>query len=303
MLVQGAFNALFRAGLRTDFRDNYEMYPPEYSQYLKTSSMSTPELRAAVISGLNRLVELGDGEPVTYDNPKMSPVVMGVDREFGLGFMITRKTVEDDQYGKANQSAKWLGQATRMTEEYRSAQLLDDAFTGTYFKGFDNTALCNTAHTLLGSDGTTSNALATPVGLSITGITGLQNLAMRLVDENGNPMRSMPRKLIISNTAAELNKARQIFGSEKEPFTANNQDNALKKEFGMPEIVVSRFKTSLKSYFLVDESLNDAHFVTRRAPTFSDDFDFNTDVALYKVTTRFLIWFVDWRGWNGSNPT
>lgn len=303
MLVQGAFNALFRPGLRNDFRDNYEMYPPEYPSFLKTSSMSTPELRAAVISGLNRLVELGDGEPVTYDNPKMSPVVQGVDREFGLGFMITRKTVEDDQYGKANQSAKWLGQACRMTEEYRSAELLDDAFAGNTFKGFDNAALCTTSHTLLGSDGTASNALATPVGLSITGITGLQNLAMRLVDENGNPMRCMPRKLIISNTASELNKARQIFGSEKEPFTANNQDNALKKEFGMPEIVVSRFKSSQKSYFMVDDMLNDAHFVTRRAPTFTDDFDFNTDVALYKVTTRFLIWFVDWRGWFGSNPT
>lgn len=113
----------------------------------------------------------------------------------------------------------------------------------------------------------------------------------------------MPRKLIISNTAGELNKARQIFSSEKEPFTANNTDNALRMEFGQPEIVVSRFKSSQKSYFLVDDRLNDAHFVTRRAPTFSDDFDFNTDVALYKVSTRFLIWFVDWRGWFGSNPT
>lgn len=303
MLVQGAFNALFRPGLRADFRDNYEMYPPEYSSFLKTSTMTTPELRAVVIAGLNRLVEIGDGEAVTYDNPKISPVVMGVDREFALGFMLTRKTVEDDQYGKANQAAKWLGQATRMTEEYRSAALLDDAFTGSTFKGFDNLALCSTSHTLLGSTATASNALSTPVGLSMTGITGLQNLAMRLVDENGNPMRSMPRKLIISNTAGELNKARQIFSSEKEPFTANNTDNALRMEFGQPEIVVSRFKSSQKSYFLVDDRLNDAHFVTRRAPTFSDDFDFNTDVALYKVSTRFLIWFVDWRGWFGSNPT
>ena len=303
MLVQGAFNALFRPGLRADFRDNYEMYPPEYPSFLKASSMSVPELRAVVISGLNRLVEIGDGEPVTYDNPRISPVVMGVDREFALGFMLTRKTVEDDQYGKANQSAKWLGYATRMTEEFRAAELLDDAFTGTTFNGFDNEPLCDTAHPLMGTTGTVANALATPVGLSVTGITALQNLAMRLVDENGNPMRSMPRKLIISNTAGELNKARQIFGSEKEPFTANNQDNALKKEFGMPEICVSRFKTSQKSYFLVDEQLNDAHFVTRRAPTFEDDYDFNTGVALYKVSTRFLIWFVDWRGWNGSNPT
>lgn len=303
MLVEGAFNALFRPGLRADFRDNYDMYPTEYTQFLKTSSMSTPELRAAVISGLNRLVEVGDGEPVTYQNPNMSPVVMGVDREFALGFMLTRKTVEDDQYGKANQSAKWLGYATRMTEEYRSAALLDDAFAGSTFKGFDNLSLCNTAHTLLGADSTWSNALATPVGLSVTGIEGLQNLAMQAVDNNANPMRVSPRKLIISNTAGALNKARQIFGSEKEPFTANNQDNALKKEFGMPEIVVSRFKTSTKSYFMVDEALNDAHFVTRRAPMFEDDFDFNTGVALYKVSTRFLIWFVDPRGWFGANPT
>lgn len=303
MLVQGAFNALFRPGLRADFRDNYEMYPPEYPAYLKTSTMSTPELRATVIAGLNRLVEIGDGEPVTYDDPKISPVVMGVDREFALGFGLTRKTVEDDQYNKANQAAKWLGQATRMTEEYRSAALLDDAFAGSTFKGFDNLALCSTAHTLLGSDDTASNALATPVSLSMTGVVGLQNLAMRLVDENGNPMRTMPNKLIVSNVAGELNMARQIFSSEKEPFTANNTDNALRMQFGAPEIVVSRFKASTKSYFMVDDRLNDAHFVTRRAPMFEDDFDFNTGTALYKVSTRFLIWFVDWRGWFGANPT
>ena len=303
MLVQGAFNALFRAGLRADFRDNYEMYPPEYPTFLKTSSMDTPELRAAVIAGLNRLVEIGDGEPVTFDNPRMSPVVMGVDREFALGFMLTKKTVEDDQYGKANQSAKWLGQATRMTEEYRSAHLLDDAFTGSTFRGFDSQPLLSTSHPLMGSTGVAANTLANPVGLSVTGVTALQNLAMRMVDENGNPMRTMPNKLIVSNVAAQLNKARQIFSSEKEPFTANNTDNALKKQFGEPEIVVSRFKASQTSYFMVDDQLNDAHFVTRRAPTFEDDYNFTTSVALYKVSTRFLIWFVDWRGWFGVNPT
>lgn len=303
MLVQGAFNALFRPGLRADFRDSYEMYPPEFVSFLKTSTMSTPELRAVVIAGLNRLVEIGDGEPVTYDDPKISPVVMGVDKEFALGFGLTRKTVEDDQYGKANQSAKWLGYATRMTEENRSAQLLDDAFAGASFAGFDSQPLCSTAHPLLGSVATASNALANPVQLSMTGVIGLQNLAMRLVDENGNPMRVNPTKLVVSNVAGELNMARQIFSSEKEPFTANNTDNALRMQFGAPEIVVSRYKLSQKSYFMIDDMLNDAHFVTRRAPLMEDDFDFNTATAQYKVSTRFLIWFVDWRGWFGANPT
>lgn len=303
MLVQGNFAPLFRAGLRDDFRDNYEMYEPEYPQYLKASTMDGPEMLAAVIAGLNRLVELGDGEPITYDNPKMSPVVMGVDKEFGLGFMLTKRTVEDDKYGKANQSAKWLGQATRMTEEYRSAQFLDDAFTGTTFKSFDNLSFVNTAHTLLGSDSTISNRAPNDVELSVAGITALQNLAMNLKDENGNPMRCQLTKLLISNTAGQLNKARQILQSQLEPFTANNQDNALKKEFGGITPIVTRFKASSTSYFMLDDMLNDAHFVTRRAPTFTDGFDFNTDAALYKVTTRFMIWGVDWRGWFGSNPS
>jgi hypothetical protein len=36
---------------------------------------------------------------------------------------------------------------------------------------------------------------------------------------------------------------------------------------------------------------------------FDDTFDFNTDAALYKTTTRFLIWFVDFHGWCGAFPT
>ncbi len=303
MLVQGNFAPLFRAGLREDFRDSYQMYEPDYPKFLKTMTMDGPEIKAAVISGLNRLVELGDGEALTYDNPQMSPVVMGVDKEFGLGFMLTQKTVEDDKYNKANQSAKWLGEAVRMTEEYRAAQLLDDAFAGNTFKGFDNLSLINSAHTLLGSDLTVSNQVAGNTELSVTGITAIQNLAMQLKNENGFPMRCNLTKLIVSNDAGQLNKARQILGSALEPFTANNQDNALKKAFGQIEPVVSIYKTSTTSYFMLDDNLNDAWFVTRRPATFDDTYDFNTRAMLNSVTTRFLIWVVDWRGWFGSNPT
>jgi hypothetical protein len=128
MLVLGAFNLLYRAGLRPDFLDEIMSYEDEYSQYLKQSTMDGPEISASILVGPPRLFEIGDGEPVPYDVPKMGPKVMGIDKEFALGFALTRKTVEDDQYGKANQSAKWLGHAVNMTKEYRSAQLIDDAF-------------------------------------------------------------------------------------------------------------------------------------------------------------------------------
>ena len=303
MLVQGAFNLLFRPGFRDNFLDNYEQYESEFPAYLKESSMDTPEQSATIIAGLSRLYERGDGEPITYDTPKMGPKVMGVDKEFALGFMLTRKTVEDDQYGKANQSAKWLGHAANMTKEYRSAALLDDAFTGATFLGIDNLSLCNSAHTLLNSTKTVSNALATPVGVSVTGITAAFDLAQVMKDENGDPIKVFPDTLLIGNSAGDYQRAWQIFHSDREPFTSDNQDNAIKKRLATPKIQISRFKASTKPWFMIDSKWNDAHFVTRRPVEFDDDFDFNTDAALYKVTTRFLIWFVDWRGWIGSNAS
>jgi hypothetical protein len=302
VVTQGAFNLLFRPGLRPDFRDEYDRYAPEYPVYLKVETTTMPEQSATIMTGPSRLLERGDGEPVTYEDAVIGPKVMGVDKEFALGFMITRRTVEDDQYGKANQAAKWLAHAGRMTSEYRSAALLDDAFAGSVFKGIDGLALCHTAHTLINSGTTVANTPAAPVGLSITGVTAVQDLFRLLKDENGDPVKMWPDKLVLGNSSSDINKAWQIFNSQKEPFTTDNQDNAIKANMKVT-IEVSHFKTSLKSYFFIDSRYNDAHYVTRRAIEFDDDFDFNTDAALYKATTRFLIWFVDWKGWVGVNPS
>jgi len=184
--------------------------------------------------------------------------------------------------------------------------LLDDAFAGSTFLGIDGLPLMSTAHTLLGSTATVANTPTTPVALSLTGIQALQNLQMNLKDWNGDPIVSMANKLVIGNNAGMLNRARQIFGiggNKAEPFTANNQDNAIKQQFGEPEIVVNPYMVSNTNYFMIDEKLNDAHLLMRRAATMDNTFDFDTDAAKYKVTTRFLIWFVDWHGWTGSNPT
>jgi hypothetical protein len=190
-----------------------------------------------------------------------------------------------------------------MTMEYRAAAFLDDAFTGTTFKGIDNKSLLNTAHTLINSSSTCANKPTTDVALSLTGITSLLDLAQNLKDENGDPIVTQLKKLIIGNSASEYHKALQIFGSDKEPFTADNQDNAIKKRMATPEIIMNPYRTSTKSYFMTDPELNDAHFVTRRAVEMDDTFDFETDAAKFKASCRFLVWFVDWRGWFGANPS
>jgi hypothetical protein len=306
MQTSGAFNLLFRPGLRKNFRDRFDRHGTEYTMFLRTGSTSVPEQAAAVMSGLSRFVERDDGEPITYEDPKMGPKVMAVDKEFAGGFMITRKAVEDDQYNKADQGSTWLAHAARMTYEYRAAEFLDDAFTGSVFKGHDGLALLHTAHTLLGTSATFANRPTTEVSFSVTGITNLLDLSQVAVDQNGDPIKIMPDTLIIGNNAGDLNRAMQIWNSELEPFTANNEPNATRMRMrmaGSKQPQVSRYKISRKSYFLIDSKYNDAELLVRRAVDFDDDFDFDTDTAKYKSTTRFVIWFVDPIGWFGANPT
>jgi len=263
--------------------------------------MNGPEIEATIITGHKRLLERGDGESVVYEDPKLGPKVVGVDKEFALGFAITRRTVEDDKYNKANQASKWLAHAARMTFEYRSAALLDDAFSGSTFLGIDGLRLCHTAHTLINSATTVSNQVSPAVSFSVTGVNALMNIRENIKDENGDPIKTMSNAIIYNPNQKSL--AIQIFGSDLEPFTADNQDNAIKKRLGGVKHIVKRYTTSTTSYFLIDTNDNDAHFVVRRPVDFDDTFDFDTDAAKYKTTTRFLVWFVDWRAWAGSNAS
>ena len=100
-----------------------------------------------------------------------------------------------------------------------------------------------------------------------------------------------------------MNTALAIWNSTLQPFTADNTDNVIRRRLPKPKLITSHYKSSQKSYFLISSRLNDAHFVVRRAVEFDDTFDFDTDVAKYKATTRFMVYIMDWRGWSGATPT
>jgi hypothetical protein len=303
MNSQGDLNLLFRPGLRKDFRDDYTAFDPQYTSFLRTDTIKLPEISATVFTGPNRLYEMGDGEDPAFESLLQGPKVAAVDKEFGLGILVTRKTIEDDQYGKASQAGKHLASAARLTDEFRSAGLLDDAFAGSLYKGIDGLALCVNNHTFLNASGTWSNIPTSPVGFSMTGVNAMLDIFMTTKDHNGDPIRMMPDKVIIGNNSGDFNRSIQIFGSDKDPFTANNADNAIKKRMSSPKVIVSVYKSSSKSYFMQDSKWNDAWFLRRRPVTFKDWRDEKSENHLAKVDTRFLIWFVDPRGWAGANPS
>ena len=299
MITRGAFNHLLRPGLRKDFRDSYMQYEEEYSRILRVGNMDRAEVEVTTIAGLPRQVMRGEQEGITYVDPKLGPKVIYEDDEYALGFIVSKRMMEDDQYGKANQSSKWLGRSVRLTQEHLAADFLDDAFDGNQFTGYNGEALIATDHELLNDAATWSNRIAGDLSLSVAGLQAMHELAEQTVDHNGEPI---PIKIdtIICNIAQEW-AAIQLLQNESEPYTANNNLNATRRKRQL-SYVLSHYKDQSGSdWFGRDSQNHDAHFLFRIKPEFMDSFDFDTLAAKFAARQRIMAYFYDPRGWIGSN--
>lgn len=302
MIVRGAFNHLLRPGLRKDFRDSYNSYPEEFGYFLKVGGMERAEVERAAISGLGRMVRRGEIEPITYIDPRMSDRHVYVDEEFALGFMISRKMIEDDQYGRANQSSKWLGRAARLTQEYLAAGVLDDAFTGGVFTGLFNEQLIANNHALLNAAGTWSNRVAGNPALSVTGYQAALELGEAQVDHQGDPMPMTPTRLIVDRTDEFV--AIQLTKNTNEPFTADRNVNAALTKSRIRDYRLVHYTTADGSWFMQDPNLIDMHFLFRVRPQFGDEMDKGgTLAARYWARQRIMAYFFDQRGIIGSDGT
>src|SRR5690554_5493988 len=231
MLVRGPFNHLLRPGLRRDFRDSYESFPEEFGMYLDVENLDRAEEERVAISGLGRMVRKGEIEPITYIDPVQSDKYVYVDDEFALGFIISRRMMEDDLYGRANQNSKWLGRAARLTQEYLGASLLDDAFTGSIYTGLFGEPLISDSHQLLNGAGSWSNRVAGNPALSVTGYQAALELGEAQVDHQGDPMPMLPSRLLVDRTDEFV--AIQLTKNDNEPYTANRNVNAAIKKRGI----------------------------------------------------------------------
>jgi phage major head subunit gpT-like protein len=301
MMVRGAFNHLLRPGLRKDFRDAYAQYAEEYSSLLRVGSQDRAEIEAVTMAGLPQMIKRGETEPVAYMDPVMSDKFIFVDDEYALGFQVSRKLLEDDQYSKVRQNAKWLGRSARLTQEYLAAALFDDAFAGSLFTGLFNEPLIADDHALLNSAGTWSNRVAGDPQLGVTGLEAALELGELTVDQTGDPI-PLQLDTIVCNVHDEW-AAIQLTQNEKEPYTADNNINATRKKRQL-SYVVSHYKSQTgRDWFIRDTQNHDAHFLFRVKPEFMDTFDFDTLTAKFMGRQRINVFFFDQRGWVGSNAT
>ncbi len=301
MNVRGPFNALLRPGLRKDFRTNYMEWEEEWSNVARSGGMDRAEIEMTTFSGLGRQVELGEGEAYAMFDTNMASVIRKKDTQYGNGFGVSQELMEDDLYGQANKSAQYLGRSVRLSQEYGTADLLDDAFTGTTYTGMAGEALCTSAHTLLASASTWSNSITGAPQLTVLGLQAAFELGEFTVDQNGYPI---PVKIdyLVVNVKDEW-KAIQLLKNADEPYTTDRNVNATRIKRQLSYTVNHYKDQSGHDWFARDSKMSDLWKVFKVRPQFVDWFDKPTRTANFAARQRFLDYFFDQRGWIGSNAT
>jgi hypothetical protein len=280
-------------------QDEYESYEPRYEKLFNIKDMKTSIAQTAQVSSLQPAGQVGEAEliPLQRLYPGYSKTYTAV--KYGLMLASSQELIDDMQEDIMGANARRLMRAFMSTVEIASADVFNTGFSAL---GPDGKALFATDHPLLvPGGGTSSNKLAVPADLSMTTLKALITLQRSTLDSAGNKVMIRPKTLVVSPENEFV--ARELIKSVMLPDPANanvNAINSVSSEYNI-DLVVWDYLTDSDAVFLLPEKLDHSlNFYWRKRPAIETDKDFKSEVALTKLTGRFVAGFSDWRGIVGT---
>ena len=222
-------------------------------------------------------------------------------KELSLGYIITRKAVEDNQYrAEFNPSNLGLQDVFATTKEIYAANVFN---TGTVFDptvGGDQQPLFSLTHPI--DTGVVANRPATDIDLNeSTLLTAMTVIRNNWVDER-NIKIAARAELVVVPTALEPIVVR-LLRTQLRPGTNDNDVNAIQHVGGgLRDYVVNEFLTSNFAWFVKTDKRGLIYY--DRVPFEMDMYvDFDTDNLKVKGRERYAFSYFDWRAVYGSFPT
>ena len=297
-ITTGNFAKVLWPGVNSFYGIAYNEHKTEYTEIFETRNSRKAYEEIVGTSGLGMAAVKPEGEPVAYDNMRQGYTNRFTNITYGLGFIITREMVDDDQYDVImQQRARGLAQSMRKTKELVGANVLNRAFDSTYAGG-DGKELCATDHPNV-AGGTWSNELTTAADLSEAALEQACIDIGNWEDDRGLKIAAMPRKLIVN--VNDQFEAERILMTDLRVGTADNDLNALKSMGKIPQgFRVNHYLSDPDAWFLITDCPDGLIHFERRADDFTMDNDFDTENAKYKATGRYSFGWADPRGVFGS---
>lgn len=292
----GSFAKALWPGVNSWYGDAYQEHNVQYTDLFDTYTSRKAFEEDMQTTGFGLAQVMNEGGAVSYDTAQQGFLTRYSHVKYGLGFIITKEMVEDDQYDVIGRKrAQALAFSMRQTKETVAANVYNRAFNNSY-TGADGLEMCSTAH-LNYNGGTFANELATAADLSEAAIEQACIDIMKMENDRGLKINLMPQSLIIPPDLTF--EADRILNSTLRPGTADNDKAVLNGKFPKG-VKVNQYLTDADAWFIRTNCPDGMKHFERRADDFSMDNDFDTDNAKYKATARYSFGHTDPRGIFGS---
>ncbi len=281
---------LLYPGLAEIWGDKYKQHPKKFDKFFEMKQSTRAFEKEQEMSGFTVAGLKDQGDSVGF-----SRLTQGIQKEYvhvtyGIGAIITREMMEDDQYGFINQVPRLLSEAMIRTEETVATGVLNNAFDASV-TGADGVSLASAAHPFSGAGGGTwSNIPTVAVDLTQTSLEAAYIDVLNLRDANNQRLSYEPKRLIVSR--GDFFNAQKILKTQKKVGSADNDVNIV-SELGL-DLVWTNYLTDTDAWFLQNGVPNGLIFYRRRAADMERDNDrVGTQNLAMVTTTRFSVGFTD----------
>ena len=294
---RGNFAKALWPGVNKFYGEAYALYPEEHLKLFEKNTSDRAFEEDVGVTGFGLANAIGEGEAVSYDSMRQGFVTRYTFTKYGLGFIITSEMIEDDQYMQVSKKrAQALAYSVRQTKENVATNVYNRAFNSSYVGG-DGKELLATDHPNV-TGGTWSNELAVAADISEAALEQACIDISKWTNDRGLKIAVLPSTLVIPvDSQFEVER---FLKSPLQAGASNNDINALKNMGKFSNVVVNHYLTDTDAWFIRTNSPEGMKYWERKADTFSEDNDFDTDNLKYKVVGRYSFGWTDPRGLFGS---
>lgn len=290
------FKKQLQDGLNTVFGLEYNQTMEVWRKYMQVETESRKAfVEDVMMAGLGAAAVKEEGGSVVYDSTSETYVARYVFETIALAFAITEEAEEDGLYGSIGRKlSRALARSYKHTIATRVANVLNNGFDNTNFKGGDGVCLFSASHPLK-SGGLGSNLLTNAADLSETSIEDLSIQISNMTDDRGLPIDLDSQTLVIPTALKFV--AHRLLNSNLRPDTANNDPNATKDMNLFPKgAVVDKRLTDTDAWFIVTDCPDGLKYIERKAPANKLEGDFDSGNMRYRVRGRSIQGWSNWRG-------
>lgn len=296
IITTGNNPKLLWPGLAALFGTTYNDMPMMHPQIFDVRESDKLYEEVQELAGFGLAAVKSEASSIAYTSSIQGPTTRFTNVVYGLGFMETEESVEDNQYeGRATNKTKALARSMRHTKETVVANVLNRAFSTAQLGG-DGKKLITSDHPTV--NGTQSNTLSTDADLSEASLEDMMIVLMNATDSTGLRISLQSKKLVVA--PGEAFNATRILKSSGQNDTANNAVNALKNMGYLSDVAVWPFLTDADAWFVTTDVPDGLILFNRRAASLQKDSDFDTGNYRHKATERYVPGWGDWRGVYGS---